>query len=230
MNQSTLSESFGQQIKELTTGTIYEVQPDEIDSPDKTMDQEEARIRSVMYNLWMGAQSKHLAKSMKDRQAAHYEQLYEFSYGVPMYDTDEPVMKGTENLALMIIDEKRAFAKRIAKLYAEHDTFQSIMASLDEPSSRILTQYFMHRNKVDYETLRQAIRKNLNKIEKVFKSDEQRKEDATDLEEEEEQAALGRVPVMLGRVKVFMSKEEHQAHMDEQKAQSDDLMKRLGLL
>ncbi|PIC75040.1 hypothetical protein [Sporosarcina sp. P17b] len=229
MNQSTLSESFGQQIKDLTAGTIYEVQPDEIDSPDKTMDQEEARIRSVMYNLWMGAQSKHLAKRMKDRQAAHYEQLYEFSYGVVSYDPEDRMVKGTENIALMIIDEKRAFAKRIANLYAEHDTFRSIMASLDEPSRRILTQYFMHHNKVDYETLRQALKKNLNKIEKVFKSDEQRKEDRADREEEEEQAALGRVPVMVGRVKVFMSKEEHQRHIEEQRALSEDLMTRLGL-
>ncbi|MEK4023511.1 hypothetical protein [Sporosarcina sp. FSL W7-1283] len=228
MNHSTLSESFGEQIKELTAGTIYEVEPDEVDSPDKAMDQEEAGIRSVMYSLWMSAQSKKLAERMERRQTEHFEQLYEFSYGVPMYDTDQPVMKGTENLALMILDEKKAYIKRIENLYGEHKLFLSIMDSLDKPSSKLLSRFFLHNEKVDYVSLRRVLKRNLKRIEQFFVKEEQRLEDEAERLEDEYQAERGRIPFMKGRLKVYMTNDEIQRYKDNEASKRRELWDRLS--
>ncbi len=230
MNRSTLSESFGEQMKELTAGTIYEIEADEIDCPDIKMDMQESRIRSAMYDLWMCAHAKSLARSMEGERAAHYEDLYEFSYGVTRYDPQHFITKGTDSLALMIIDEKKSFSKRIEKLYKQYALFHSIMDSLDLQSSKLLVRYFIHGEKVDYETLREVLRKNLTKIEKVFTMKEREQEERADREEEEAQAAHGRFPVMVGRVKTFMTDDEYKRHKASQRLQSDDLMDRLGLL
>lgn len=230
MNRSTLSESFGQQIEELTSGTIYEVEPDEKDLPDKVMDREEARIRSAMYSLWMCAQAKSLALSMKSEQAAHYEQLYDFSYGVTRYDPEHFTTKGPENLALMIIGEKNSFAKRIDKLHEEYKLFHKIMDSLDKPSSKLLTRYFLHNEKVDYETLRSAMKRNLKRIEQYFNKIEQQQEEEAERLEDRYQLDQGRIPFMKGRLKVYMTNEEIQQNKRDQESKRKELWDRFGFL
>ncbi|WP_153721782.1 hypothetical protein [Sporosarcina cascadiensis] len=228
MNLSDLSEAFGQEIQTLTEGTVYEIKTEEVDGPDIEMDADESRVRSVMYSLWMSAQSKKLAERMERRQAEHFEQLYEFSYGVPMYDTDEPVMKGTENLALMILDEKMAFTKRIDRLYEEHKLFLSIMDSLDKPSSKLLTRYFLHNEKVDYETLRRVLKRNLKRIEQFFKKIEQQQEEEVERLEDRYQLDQGRIPFMKGRLKVYMTAAEIQQYKDEQEKNRREMRERFN--
>lgn len=226
MNQSDLSEAFGQQIEELTVGTMYEIVGGPAGTEDK-MDQTEARIRSIMYSLWMGAQSEELARRMERRQAAHFAQLYEFSYGVPVYDAEYPVMKGTENLALMILDEKQAYSRRIEKLRKEYALFRDIMEELDPSSKTLLIAYFENGEKVEYKSLRAALKKHLAKIERIYKQIEIARDDEAERIEEQYQLEQGRIPVMKGRVKVYMTEEEHQQYKKEQEEQRRDWTERL---
>lgn len=226
MNQSVLSDEFGQQIESLTTGTKYEVDSE----TDEKMDHTEMRIRAIMYNLWMDAKSKKLADFLQKKQAAHFAELYEFSYGVPMYDSEYSPPRDAESLALMIIDEKQAFIKRNEHLYLRYERFKNITNDFPTSSKQVLVDYFEHSKKMDYELLRNTLKKHLRVIELIYQEDEDSKEADADEQEDERQAALGCEGYLIDRKKVYMTPEEYELHKVNEKYESNKLYERLGFL
>ena len=225
MNQSDLTEAFGQQLASLTAGTEYEVDSES----DETMDNTEGRIRAIMYNLWMDAQSKKLANHLQRKQDAHFAQLYEFSYGVTRYEEDYFLPKGTEKLALMIIDEKRAFEKRIKRLYRRYDRFKNLTDKLEPSSKDIIVGYFEHGQKFEYELLRNTLTKHLKEIERVYNDDERSQDEAADRLEDEYQAEQGKERYLIGRKYVYMKPSEYATYLEKEKSKRNEIYERLGL-
>lgn len=172
MNPSTVSEEFGQRMEMLTAGTKYEIDPEGGTSIPDT----EYRIRAVMYNLWMDAHSNMLAYYLEKNQVAHFEQLYEFSYGVQKYDLEEPISSRTDSLALRIIAEKERYKKRIQYLKHKHKQFRAICNQLKDSDCDLLINYFEHHGKVDYVVLRDCLKRNLKLLEKHYETIEREKD------------------------------------------------------
>lgn len=226
MNQSFLSEEFGQQLGSLTIGTKYEVDW----QTDEKMDQTEMRIRAIMYSLWMDAQSKKLADFLQKKQTAHFTQLYEFSYGVPMYDSEFSLPKDAESIALRIIDEKQAYMKRNEHLHLRYERFKEISNNLHSSAKQILVDYFEYKKKVDYELLRSTLKKHLKTIERIYKDDEESKEADADNQEDERQAKLGCKSYLINRRKVYMMPEEYATHVDKERTERLKVYEQLGLV
>lgn len=224
MNQSELSEEFGRNMETLT-GTEFEIDSES----DDFMDNLEGRIRTIKYNLWMDAQSNTLANYLKRKMSAHFEQLYEFSYSVSMYEEDYSIPRGTEALALMIIDEKEAYEKRIERLYRRYERFESITSILPPSSKSVVMGYFKHRKKIEYELLRTILIKHLNEIESVYKEDELQQEADADRLEDEYQAEQGRRRYLIERRYVYMTPDEYINHVENEKNERKRLYERLGL-
>ncbi|EON73956.1 hypothetical protein [Lysinibacillus sphaericus] len=172
MNSTTISEEFGEQLAIVTAGTPYEIG----ENNENFFTELEHRIRRVMYSLWMDGQAQKLANYLQKKQAAHMAELYEFSYGVPMYDNDYSLSSKTETLALMIIDEKKAYAKRIQRIRLQYERFKKICNQLNDQDQTTLKSYFEHNQKVDYELLRTTIQRNLKLLEQVYKDAEAEKD------------------------------------------------------
>lgn len=162
-----MSEEFGEQITAITAGTRYEISGES----DKDVPVMEARIRNTMYCLWKDATSKELAKYLKRSAEQYFQELYEFSYGVTSYDDDVNITKGTERLALMIIAEKENRNRQIDRLEKGYERFCSILDSLPTQDVEVLQQYFKERKKVDYELLREVVKKHLKFIEAYYDTD-----------------------------------------------------------
>ena len=178
-----INEEFGEQIATITAGTRYEISS----VSDNDVPVMEARIRNTMYCLWKDATSNELAKYLKRSAEQYFQELYEFSYGVTSYDENVSITKGTERLALMIIAEKENRKRQIDRLERGYERFCSIMDSLPTQDVEVLQQYFIERKKVDYELLREVVKKHLKFIETYYDSDteaaEQRsKEISADIE------------------------------------------------
>ncbi|MGR7908543.1 hypothetical protein ACU64V_04045 [Lysinibacillus capsici] len=167
MNLAMMSEEFGEQIAAITAGTRYEISSES----DKDVPVMEARIRNTMYCLWKDATSKELAKYLKRSAEQYFQELYEFSYGVTFYDDDVNITKGTERLALMIIAEKENRNRQIDRLEKGYERFCSILDSLPTQDVEVLQQYFKERKKVDYELLREVVKKHLKFIEAYYDTD-----------------------------------------------------------
>lgn len=177
MDKSTISEEFGKQLASVTAGTIYDVSPDADD--ELFISELEHRIRRVMYSLWMDAQANRLANSIERRMAAHFQELYEFSYGVTLYDTTEHLIpRKTDTLALMIIDEKESYKKRIKHTRQQYRRFKDICGQLSESDQELITSYFEHSHKVEYETLRECMKSNLTLLENIYHEVDEEKERA----------------------------------------------------
>ncbi|QFF98786.1 hypothetical protein PB01_08045 [Psychrobacillus glaciei] len=226
MNKSILAEEFGEQLEAVTIGTPYAVDPDS----DNFISELEQRIRRVMYNLWMDAQSQRLAKHLQRKQVAHFEELYEFSYGVPMYDKEYAgIPRDTESLAIRIIDEKQAFIKRNEHLYLRYERFKEITNNLPASSKQILVDYFEYRKKIDYELLRNTLKKHLKAIERIYKADEESKEAEAENQEDERQAKLGCKAYLINRRKVYMIPEDYAAHVERDRTERLKVYEQLGL-
>ncbi|MGA3678150.1 hypothetical protein [Lysinibacillus sp. RS5] len=179
MNLAIISEEFGEQIAAITAGTKYEISSES----DNDVPVMEARIRNTMYCLWKDATSKELAKYLKRSAEQYFQELYEFSYGVTSYDAGVSITKGTERLALMIIAEKENRKRQIDRLESAYERFNSILDSLPPQDVEVLQQYFKERKKVDYELLREVVKKYLKFIESYYDADteaaEQRSKEIT---------------------------------------------------
>ncbi|MBL3728935.1 hypothetical protein JIN86_04835 [Lysinibacillus sp. HST-98] len=179
MNLAMINEEFGEQIAAITAGTRYEISS----VSDNDVPVMEARIRNTMYCLWKDATSNELAKYLKRSAEQYFQELYEFSYGVTSYDENVSITKGTERLALMIIAEKENRKRQIDRLERGYERFCSIMDSLPTQDVEVLQQYFIERKKVDYELLREVVKKHLKFIEVYYDADteaaEQRSKEIT---------------------------------------------------
>lgn len=224
-NPSEISEAFGQQIEILTAGTKYEIDPE----TEKQMDHTERKIREVMYNLWMDAQSNKLAVFLEKGQAAHFENLYEFSYGTPLYDQNYSISKSPENIAIRIIAEKQRYVNRIRTLRSRYERFKEIVDKMDQSTKEMLIGYFVYSYRVDYELLRPILCKHLREIEKVYKRCEEKQEAAADQLEDEYQALLGKKRYVVDRKIIYMTDEEQNAHVENEKQKREKLYKRLGM-
>ncbi|MCS5503360.1 hypothetical protein NY607_19820 [Lysinibacillus sp. A4] len=167
MNLAMINEEFGEQIAAITAGTRYEISS----VSDNDVPVMEARIRNTMYCLWKDATSNELAKYLKRSAEQYFQELYEFSYGVTSYDENVSITKGTERLALMIIAEKENRKRQIDRLERGYERFCSIMDSLPTQDVEVLQQYFIERKKVDYELLREVVKKHLKFIEVYYDAD-----------------------------------------------------------
>lgn len=175
MNQTTISETFGEQLALITADTPYAIESDS----DTFISELEHKVRKCMYSLWMDANANKLANYLEKKQAAHFAQLYEFSYGIPSYDNNDPFSSRTDTLALMIIDEKAAYKKRINRIRLQYKRFSEICESLSVEDRELFVRYFEHSQKVDYESLRNAVIKNLTMINERYLNDEQLAEEQT---------------------------------------------------
>lgn len=175
MNLAEISEEFGEQITAITAGTKYEINSES----NKDVPVMEARIRNSMYCLWKDASAKSLAVYLQKTSEQYFQELYEFSYGVTTYTEDIWLMKGTERIALMIVAEKENRKRQIERLKHAYERFTEIMGVLSIQDAELLKQYFLHREKVDYETLRAAIKRNLTTIEAYYDSDTEDAEQRT---------------------------------------------------
>lgn len=183
MNLAIISEEFGEQIASITAGTRFEISSES----DNDVPAMEARIRNTMYCLWKDATSKELAKYLERTAEQYYQELYEFSYGVTSYDDDSWMMRGTERLALMVVVEKENRKRQIKRLERSYKRFCTIMDSLSSNDSKVLQEFYMKRQKVDYELLHGVVEKHLHSIEEFYTADtvaaEQRtKEISADIE------------------------------------------------
>ena len=175
MNQTTISEAFGEQLALVTAGTPYAV-----DSDTETFVSDlEHKVRKFMYSLWMDANANKLANYLEKRQAAHFAQLYEFSYGISVYDSEDPLSNRTDALALMILDEKAAYKKRLNRIRLHYRRFREICEQLSAEDRKLFIRYFEQSQKVGYETLRNAIIRNLTMIRERYLRDEQMVEEKT---------------------------------------------------
>ncbi|MGG2110976.1 hypothetical protein ABFY60_10720 [Lysinibacillus pakistanensis] len=175
MNQTTISEAFGEQLALVTAGTPYAVDSDS----DTFVSDLEHKVRKFMYSLWMDAQANKLANYLEKRQAAHFAQLYEFSYGIPVYDNEDPFSNRTDTLALMIIDEKASYKKRIERIRLQYKRFKEICELISVDDKELFIRYFEQSQKVEYETLRNAVIRNLTIISERYLRDEQIVEEQT---------------------------------------------------
>lgn len=164
MNQSTISESFGEQLAIITAGTIYAVIPE----GDTFLNELEHRVRKIMYSLWMDAQANKLANYLEKKQSVHFAQLYEFSYGVSIYDNDQSLSGRTDSIALMIIDKKAAYRKRLERLRLQYKRFSEICDQLGMKEKELIVSYFERSQKVEYEPLRLTIQSNLTMLERIY--------------------------------------------------------------
>lgn len=167
MDKSTISEEFGKHLASVTEGTIYDVSPDTDD--ESFISEMEHRIRRVMYSMWMDAQANRLANDLERKMNDYFQDLYEFSYGVTLYDTMEhSAPRKTDTLALMIIDEKEAYKKRIKCARVQHSRFKKICSQLFQYDRELFIRYFERSEKVEYELLRESIKHNLLIIEVAY--------------------------------------------------------------
>jgi len=122
MNQTIISEAFGEQLALITANTSYAIESDS----DNFVSELEHKVREYMYSLWVDAQANKLANYLEKKQAAHYAQLYEFSYGVSMYDNDQSLSSRADILAFMIIEEKVTYKKRLERIRLQYKRFKEI--------------------------------------------------------------------------------------------------------
>lgn len=173
MNRAMVSDGFGMEMASLTKGTRYEINS-ESDAPTPVL---EGRIREIMYSMYLDAQSKGLAISLKRQKQEHFEALYEFSYGVPAYDAIDRMPSQTEKVALLIVDEKARYEKRISKLLAKHNRFYAALDVLDPSDKELLLNYFERNMLVDYEVLRNVFKRNLKKLEAFYQFEVEKAEE-----------------------------------------------------
>lgn len=175
MNQTTISEDFGEQLALITADTPYAIESDS----DTFVSELEQKVRKYMYSLWMDAQANKLANYLEKRQAEHFAKLYEFSYGVSMYDNDQSISSRSDILAFMIIDEKASYKKRLERIRLQYKRFREICELLSVEDKELFIRYFEQSQKVDYETLRNAVINNLTVIGERYWRDEKMKEEHT---------------------------------------------------
>ncbi|MGY4793919.1 hypothetical protein ACVNNN_02865 [Lysinibacillus fusiformis] len=175
MNQTIISEAFGEQLALITADTPYAIESDS----DTFVSELEQKVREYMYSLWMDAQANKLANYLERRQAAHFAQLYEFSYGVSMYDNDQSLSSRSDILAFMIIDEKAAYKKRLERIQLQYKRFRELCEQIGVGDRKLFIRYFEQSQKVDYETLRKAVINNLALIGERYWRDEKIKEEHT---------------------------------------------------
>lgn len=175
MNQTTISEDFGEQLALITADTPYAIESD----TDTFVSELEQKVREYMYSLWMDAQANKLANYLEKRIAAHFAQLYEFSYGVSMYDNDQSLSSRSDILAFMIIDEKVSYKKRLERIRLQYKRFREICGLLSVEDKELFIRYFEQSKKVNYETLRNAVINNLTLIGERYWRDEKMKEKHT---------------------------------------------------
>ena len=173
MNQTIISEAFGEHLALITADTPFAF---EIDS-DTFISELEHKVRKYMYSLWMDAQANKLANYLEKKQAAHFAQLYEFSYGVSMYDNDQSLSSRSDILAFMIIDKKVAYKKRLERIRLQYKRFREICELIGVEDRKLFIRYFEHSQKVEYETLRQTVINNLTLIGERYWRDEKMKEE-----------------------------------------------------
>lgn len=168
MDQTGMIEGYYEQlilsVERTVTGDDADLQP-QLDGLDQ-------QVCEVSYNLWRDAQANDLAIQMEKQKIVHFEQLYEFSYGVSMYEESYFLPKGTENIALMIIDEKAAYERNIKRHWQRYKRFKTICAGLDDQSKILFIRYFEKSKKVDHQDLRQAIERNISFISRFYKREE----------------------------------------------------------
>ncbi|QIC48325.1 hypothetical protein GAG94_15300 [Lysinibacillus sphaericus] len=169
MNQTIISVAFGEQLAVITANTPYAIESDS----DTFVSELEQKVRKYMYSLWMDAQANKLANYLEKRQAAHFAQLYEFSYGVSMYDNEQSFSSRSDTLAMMIIDEKAAYKKRLERLRLQYKRFKEICELIIVEDKELFTRYFEQSQKVDYETLRNAVIRSQTTINLRYSRDEQ---------------------------------------------------------
>lgn len=226
MNKSTISESFGEQLAIVTAGTRYEIDSE----TDKFISELEHRIRRIMYSLWMDAQSEKLADYLEKKKIEHFKQLYEFSYGVTLYDQDQTRPKDAESLALRIIHEKSRYIKQIEGLRERYKRFKRICDQIVVDDKQLIISYFEMSHKVDYEMLRSIIREHLEEMESIYKENELQAELDADKEEEEYQATLGKKKYRINNKYIYMSPSEHHEYLENEKKKNQELYKRLGII
>ena len=175
MNQNKISEAFGEQLALITADTPYAIESDS----DTFVSELEHKVRKYMYLLWMDAQANKLANYLEKRQATHFAQLYEFSYGVSMYDNDQSLSSRSDTLAFMIVDEKASYKKRLERIKLQYKRFKEICELLSVEDKELFIHYFEQSEKVDYETLRNAVINNLTLIGERYLRDEKMKEEHT---------------------------------------------------
>ncbi|PJO45144.1 hypothetical protein [Lysinibacillus xylanilyticus] len=175
MNQTTISEAYREHLALITTGTDF-VTGEESEQFISTL---EYRVREISYSLWMDANANRLANYLEKKQAEHFTQLYEFSFGIPSYDNDDPFSNRTDTLALMIIDEKAAYKKRIERIRLQYKRFNDICELISVEDSELFIRYFEQSRKVDYETLWDTVIRNLAIISERYWHDEQIAEEKT---------------------------------------------------
>jgi len=132
----------------------------------------------LMQDVHQAAQSLNAALKMERERLEYFESLYDFSYGVSNL-TEEPVYLGsTESKALYIIDQKQAYEMRIGKLKERYSRFKGLVRGLPNNDKRMITNYFEHGHKVDYDELRACI----NRVSKYMEEAEEAREKALDHE------------------------------------------------
>jgi len=175
MNLAAISDEFGEQLAVMTEGTKYEI-VNELDKDDSLI---EGRIRNILYNLWKDSTSDELANYLERTAERYFHELYEFSYGVTSYDDDCWLAKGTERLALMVVAEKENRRRQIERLRKGYKRLLSILEQLPSQDTKVLQQFYMKRQKMDYELLRGIIKKHLTTIEAVYEADTRAAEQRT---------------------------------------------------
>lgn len=175
MNLAVISDEFGEQLAVMTEGTRYEI-VNELDKDDSLI---EERIRNTLYNLWKDFTSDELANYLERTAERYFQELYEFSYGVTSYDDDCWLAKGTERLALMVVAEKENRRRQIERLRKGYKRLLSILEQLPSQDTKVLQQFYMKRQKMDYELLRGIIKKHLTTIEAVYEADTRAAEERT---------------------------------------------------
>lgn len=171
MNQTIISEAFGEQLSLITANTPYAMES----NSDDFVSELEHKVREYMYSLWMDAQANKLANYLEKRQAAHFAQLYEFSYGVSMYDNDQSLSSRADILAFMIIEEKVTYKKRLERIRLQYKRFKEICELIAVEDRKLFIRYFEYSQKVNYETLREAVINNLTLIGERYIRDEKMK-------------------------------------------------------
>jgi len=132
-----------------------------------------------MYLLWKDATSDELANYLERTAERYFQELYEFSYGVTSYDGDCWLAKGTERLALIVVAEKENRRRQIERLRKGYKRFNMILEQLHTKDNEVLQAFYMKRQKVDYEQLREIIEKHLSTIEAVYEADTKAAEERT---------------------------------------------------
>lgn len=166
MDQPSMIDQYYEQFTLATADTAYDVDMDEETA------EVERRVREVSYNLWKDAQGKRLADRMEIEKKDHFEQLYEFSYGVSMYEEDYFLPKKTDMVALLIIEEKDMYERNIHKARQQYQRFNEVCRQLPVEDRYTFTNYFEQSRKVDYEELRRSIVNNLQLLNKYYEEDD----------------------------------------------------------